>query len=341
MGIRRLARELNLSIGTVSRALNDQPDVKPETRARVKEAALRSGYVPNQSGRSLRRGTTGIVAAVIPAIGSSEHNDSGILSVLDGARRSLRGRDLDLIIMLRGPEEDAVDNLRRIVSRRIADALIVTSTVADDARFSFLSEAAVTHVSFGRSDGDATGNWVDFDYETAVRATVRMFARDGHRRVAFVRSGRDLSFERIISREFRSEALRAGIPEGGLAELDAGPLDDRTRALFLDPALRPTALLASHDSVVAHLYSDLPRLGIRIGIDVALVSMSPAFDGAALTPPLSCHDADLHGAGVALGERILALLEDGTRVEARPPELMPLRFVARESHTCVSGTVRA
>ena len=69
MGIRQLASELRLSIGTVSRALNDRPDVNPETRARVKEAALRAGYVPNQSGRSLRSGRTGIVAAVIPTRG--------------------------------------------------------------------------------------------------------------------------------------------------------------------------------------------------------------------------------------------------------------------------------
>ena len=69
MGIRQLANELHLSIGTVSRALNDRPDVNPETRARVKAAAARVGYVPDQSGRSLRSGRTGIVAAVIPTRG--------------------------------------------------------------------------------------------------------------------------------------------------------------------------------------------------------------------------------------------------------------------------------
>ena len=72
MGIRQLANELQLSIGTVSRALNDRPDVNPETRARVKAAAARAGYVPNQSGRSLRSGRTGMVAAVIPTRGRAE-----------------------------------------------------------------------------------------------------------------------------------------------------------------------------------------------------------------------------------------------------------------------------
>jgi DNA-binding LacI/PurR family transcriptional regulator len=329
-----------LSIGTVSRALNDQPDVKAETRARVKEAALRSGYVPNQSGRSLRKGTTGIVAAVIPTIGPCENSDGGILKVLEGARRTLRAQDLDLIIMLRGPEEDAMENLRRIVSRRIADALIITQTVANDARLSYLAEAAVTHVSFGRSEGDASGNWVDFDYATAVRETVRMLARDGHRRVALVQSGRDLSFERVIARAFREEARGAGIPETGLTVLNADPRDDTIRALFRDSDSRPTAVLASHESVAGHLYSLLPPRGVRIGVDVALVSMSPVIDGAALTPPLSCYDCDLDGAGAALGTRIVALMAGGSAGDPAP-ELMPMRFVARQSHSFVSGAVRA
>ena len=90
MGIRQLANELQLSIGTVSRALNDRPDVNPETRARVKAAAARAGYVPNQSGRSLRSGRTGIVAAVIPTRGSRRAPIRGCCTVLEGARRTLR-----------------------------------------------------------------------------------------------------------------------------------------------------------------------------------------------------------------------------------------------------------
>ena len=60
IGIKRLAQHLNVSIGTVSRALNNRPDVNDETRKRVLEAARELGYVANQSGRSLRRGQTGV-----------------------------------------------------------------------------------------------------------------------------------------------------------------------------------------------------------------------------------------------------------------------------------------
>src|SRR5271156_5807025 len=65
-GIRDLARYLDISIGTVSRALNDKADVNPLTHVRVREAAAKLGYSPNQSGRSLRRGRTDLVGVIIP-----------------------------------------------------------------------------------------------------------------------------------------------------------------------------------------------------------------------------------------------------------------------------------
>jgi len=337
MGIRRLARELNLSIGTVSRALNDQPDVKAETRARVKQAALKSGYVPNQSGRSLRKGTTGMVAALLPTIGPCQNSDGGMLRLFEGARRALRAHDLDLILLLRGPDEDALANLQRIVSRRIADALIITRTVPNDARLSYLSDSGVCHVALGRSDGHTGPNWVDFDYEAATRESVRMFVRDGHRRIALVQSGQGLSFERIIAREFRAEAERAGLSDNAARVFDLDQ-DGPGAEVFAVPT-RPTAVLTSHESVAGQLYAGLPALGLRIGTEVALVSMSPTIDSRSLVPPLSCFDYDLEGAGAALGDRIVALLA-GTAT-ADPPSLMPMSFVARESHGTVAGIVKA
>ena len=337
MGIRRLARELNLSIGTVSRALNDQPDVKAETRARVKQAALKSGYVPNQSGRSLRKGTTGMVAALLPTMGPCQNSDGGMLRLFEGARRALRAHDLDLIILLRGSDEDALTNLRRIVSRRIADALIITRTVPNDARLSYLSDSGVCHVALGRSDGHTGPNWVDFDYEEATRESVRMFVRDGHRRIALAQSGQGLSFERVIAREFRAETERAGLSKESTRVFD--PNSGETSAeIFAAPATRPTAVLTSHESVAGQLYAGLPALGLKIGTDVAMVSMSPTIDNRSLVPPLSFFDCDLEGAGAALGDRIVALLA-GTAT-ANPPSLMPMSFVARESHGAVAGSVR-
>ena len=259
MGIRQLANELQLSIGTVSRALNDRPDVNPETRARVKAAAARAGYVPNQSGRSLRSGRTGMVAAVIPTR-ARPSADSGLLTVLEGARRTLRSQAIDLIVLFRGPEEDPLESLQRIVQRRIADAVIISETMARDPRLAYLQAAGVEYVAFGRSAGMEDYPFVDFDVEAMAAETARLFVRDGHRRMALATnasrsttrpSPRALSPTRPSASACRARQCgRCACEDGRLAEAD------RRRFAEGDG---PSAVLATHESLAAGALCRLRR----------------------------------------------------------------------------------
>ena len=211
MGIRQLAHELQLSIGTVSRALNDRPDVNDETRARVKAAAVRAGYVPNQSGRSLRSGRTGIVAAVIPTRTFAPTTDSGLFDILEGARRTLRRHALDLIVLFRGPDEDPLENLQRIVQRRIADAVIISQTTARDPRLAYLKACGIDYVAFGRSArhrGLSLRRLRLRDDGARGGAPLRRATATGGSRVAL--SDPALNYETTTAAEFRAEARAAG-----------------------------------------------------------------------------------------------------------------------------------
>jgi DNA-binding LacI/PurR family transcriptional regulator len=335
MGIRQLAQELQLSIGTVSRALNDRPDVNAETRARVKAAAARLGYVPDQSGRSLRSGRTGIYAAVIPTRGFAPSSDSGLFTVLEGARRTLRRHALDLIVLFRGPDEDPLENLQRIVQRRIADGVIISETAAADPRLTYLQAAGVDYVAFGRSAGLDDYPYVDFDFEAMAAEAFRVFVRDGHRRMALAVSDQPLNYETIACAVFRAEAERMGLgPQAiRLLPLAEGRLTPQGRALFASGSRAPTAVLATHECIAAALYADLAELGLRVGTDVSVVCTFPALDTRNLLPALTHFDADLDAVGVALADRLIASAA-GTPADAAAPasRLMPLRFTPRASH---------
>ena len=123
IGIKRLAQHLNISIGTVSRALNNRPDVNHATRQRVLEAARELGYVPNQSGRSLRRGQTGVIGFMMQTGHEiTGQGDTFFMSVFDGVQTVLSRHHLDLVAMLCSSEEDRDDYLRRMAAERGRDA---------------------------------------------------------------------------------------------------------------------------------------------------------------------------------------------------------------------------
>ncbi len=332
MGIRQLASELQLSIGTVSRALNDRPDVNPETRARVKAAAALAGYVPNQSGRSLRSGRTGIVAAVIPSRDFSTSFDSGLFSVLEGARRRLREHALDLIVLFRGPDEDPLENLQRIVQRRIADAVIISQTTAADPRLAYLKAAGVDYVAFGRSAGIDGYSFVDFDVEAMAAEAARLFVADGHARIALAASPARLNYERLIFEALRTELARLGLAADAVSwlPLPGGAVADESRAAL--DAAAPTAILAAHECFAAALYGELADRGLAVRSDVSVVSTFPTLDTRALLPSLSHFHADLETVGVALADRLIALLPDAPPGSAPAGTLVPLRFVPRASH---------
>lgn len=334
MGIRRLAQELQLSIGTVSRALNDRPDVNAETRARVKAAAIRSGYVPNQSGRSLRSGRTGIVAAVIPSQAGGQGCDSGLFTVLEGLRQTLRQKGLDLIVLFRGPDEDPLPHLKRIVQRRIADAAVISQTVPADPRIAFLKSTGVEYVVFGRSAGIEDYSYVDFDFEAMAADAARRFVADGHRRFGVVTSVNLMNYQAITVASFQAEAVRTGLPADSvrLIPITNGAPTAEVRAL-LSGQRAPTALLATHESLAMTLYGELSRMGRRIGSDVSVVSSFPPFEARSLVPSLSYYDTDLAGLGEALAVRLIAQMPDSAGRSAMPAsKLVPLRFTPCESH---------
>lgn len=326
MGIRRLASELRLSIGTVSRALNDRPDVNPETRARVKEAAARLGYVPNQSGRSLRSGRTEIVAAVLPSIASV---DVVLLSVLEGMRRALHRRDLDLVLLFRGPEEQPLDHLKRIVQRRIADAVVLSHTVPGDPRLAWLMDQRIAFVALGRSAGLDGGRYVDFTFEAAAVDVVRRFAADGHRRLALTMSEHASNSEVLLLQAMRQEASRLGIGAGAVSVLRMrhGALSQAAHATLMHAAETPTAVLVSHESHVPPLYCEFRSLQRQPGRDVSLVLVLQPFLASGFSPSLAHLAADLDAAGARLAGSLFCEVDEAGRGEVPHGQLLPLRYI--------------
>jgi DNA-binding LacI/PurR family transcriptional regulator len=334
MGIRKLARELELSIGTVSRALNDRPDVNEATRRRVKAAALAAGYEPNQAGRSLRKGCTGVVAAIIPSAGVMPSAEGTFFHVLEGVRRTLVGEGLDLIVLLRGPAEDPLAHLQRIVSRRLADGLIITQTRPLDPRIPYLAEAGMRFVAFGRSAGCEGHPWVDFDFETAAVEAARLFVESGHRRIALVVNEHGLNYNAILRGAFRTAAGKLGLPAGAASTLETrdGLPTAEARAALADPATAPTAFLAGNESIAAGLYAELAALGRPVGAATAVVSALPALTPEAHVPALTSFDTSLEAVGRALAVQLLARLPGLEPRRAPPCAPAPTRLVTRASH---------
>ena len=268
IGIRDLARHLDISIGTVSRALNDRADVNPLTRQRVREAAAKLGYSPNQSGRSLRRGRTDLVAMIVPSGSDNTLINTVFLSVLDGLKRRLGEHGLDLAIFLESGSDDRLGPLRRVTERGLADALIIADTEGVDPRVDYLGKLAKPFVAFGRTRMSARHAWVDPDFEAAVEGAVERLVALGHRRIGLALPDLRRNYLDLVATGYRRAMRTRGLPVDDRWDVrrpsgERGGLDAADALLAADP--RPTAVLVSESMHAVALYRRLNEAGLRPG----------------------------------------------------------------------------
>ncbi|MBW4022598.1 MAG: LacI family transcriptional regulator [Proteobacteria bacterium] len=337
-GIRDLAARLGISIGTVSRALNGRPDVNAATRQRVIDAARDLGYVPQQSGRSLRKGNTRSVGLLWEIPGGREaYGEPFFLALFGGVQDVLAAHDYDLVIMLDRPKADPLARLRRIVQRRQVDALILPWTRAEDPRLDYLAENGIPFVALGRSLSGGAHPWIDLDFEAASLFATERFVAGGHRRIALGVPADSLMQKRFFVAGYRRALAAAGLPfdEALVAEgavTPSGGYEVAVSILALRP--QPSAIIAIDSSMAVGIYRRLAELGLRCGADVAVlggVHDTPISEF--LVPALTCFSLDTAALGRRLAEVLLTTLDRPPRAAPVPPagELWPLHLVDRQS----------
>jgi DNA-binding LacI/PurR family transcriptional regulator len=337
VSIRELARHLNVSIGTVSRALNGKHDVSDETRRRVLAAADELGYSPNQSGRSLRQGVTGMIALILPANGKMALADTIFMEVLEGLRVFLDGRNLDLMVLLSGPEENAYAYLRRVAARRLADGLIIAETQRSDPRIDYLIEKDIPFVAFGRSQSGDGYPWVDLDFEQVAEDAVGHLVSLGHERIAVGTAASEINYSYVFAAAFDDALRRRGLPaDPGLVfrveNSDDGGYELGNR-LF---ALRrpPTAVVLVNEFMPIGLYRSMKEHGLVPGRDLAVVGFQEEPNSRLLSPRVTCFRTALPALGARLGEALLATIPAHAPAEISGKiiqELWPMEFVQGES----------
>jgi len=337
-GIRRLAQQLNVSIGTVSRALNGKPDVNEETRKRVMEAAAAMGYVPNQAGRALRKGSTGVVGFMMQT--GSEITGEGdvfFMSVFDGVQTVFARHQLDLVALLCSSQEDPDAYMQRVVARGFADALIISATKREDHRIDFLADRKIPFVALGRSETDAGQPWLDLDFEGMAEIGVSRLIAKGHRRIGVFAPLDDINLGFVFVDAYRKVLERHGIPFDPELIFRAHPNErgghQIAHAIAAMPEnKRPTGFVLTNEVMSVGLYNGLYEVGLVPGKNFALIGRSSPH-AHFLVPKLTCFRLSLRDLGIALAEALLARMPEHKQTYPLGVvrKIMPLELVEGDS----------
>ncbi|GGK18799.1 LacI family DNA-binding transcriptional regulator [Salinarimonas ramus] len=339
--LKELSSELGLSITTVSRALAGYSDVSPATRERVREAAARSGYVPNRAGRALKSGQTGFVGLVVP-VRDAQFIDAFLGEFVMGLGEALAeaGRDLALTTATR--RQDELDVLAHVVNAGQVDGMVVSRTTCDDPRVRFLVDRGVPFVLHGRVLGESRPHvWLDTDGEAAFAEAARRLIALGHRRFGLVTFSDPMTFV-----HYRRAGLEAALRDAGLAlapeAVAAAPRGDRealaaaiARVLDMPASQRPTAILCMTDTLAIALMEAARERSIAVPADLSVIGFDNLPVSSFARPGLTTFDARIHECGVDVARMLLDVIANGPA--AVEPRLVAADFIARDSHGPAPG----
>lgn len=285
--IHEVAQAAGVSISTVSYALSGKRPVSEKTRRRVEDAAAALGYTPDAGARMLAGRRTHIFALTEP-LRADTHAPTHMAFVL-AAAVAARRHGYDILLLT---DEQASEGMSRVASSRLVDATLVLDVAPDDPRAAIARSISTPTVFIGLPDDTDGLTCVDLDFEAAGRLAVEHLAVAGHTAVtllgqpavAYRTSNFPLRLRRGATEAAQSHGLRLETATSG--ELATEPAAVR--------AVAESALARGDRAFIVHAVGDaheallavLAERGLRVGVDVSIISAATAFDTTALSTPV-------------------------------------------------------
>ena len=314
-----VARVAGVSHQTVSRVLNDLPNVRPATRERVVEAIAELRYVPSQAARALvtrRSRTIGLVATGLP--------DFGPASTVRAVNESARDAGYAVITMsLAGAEVPSLRSAAEMLIRQAVEAIVLVVDERAALRAFDGWELGVPLVAVASANRDRALR-VAIDQYRGARAAVSHLLDLGHRDIRHIAgpAGSMDAEERL--RGWQESLVEAEAPLTEPLRGDWSP-DSGFRAgqrLLADGV--PGAVFVASDQMAVGLLHALATAGLRVPEDVSVVGFDDIPEAAHLSPPLTTLRQDFVGLGQDAMAAVLAILQDDQSPRYPEPRLPQL-----------------
>lgn len=317
--IKDIARELGISKSTVSRALADRFDVKPETRKAVLEMAQKLKYRPNVMALNFMHQQTKIIGVVVP-----EFLNSFFPRMIIEIQRVCEQQGYNVLITQ--SNEDPADELKNLNIMRSAmvDGLIVSVVHRNRnlEHYRQLQEDGIPIVFVNRASDLADSTCVTVDDEKMAFFVVEHLIYGQRRRILHLAGPAELKNTQERRTGYRKALAKHRIPldeklirEGGI-ERETGY---RAMQQCLAEGVVPDAVFAFNDPVAIGAMEAIKRAGYRIPQDIAVAGFSESRSALLVDPPLTSVAQPLSELGATAARLLLEKIEH--------PETPPKRVI--------------
>lgn len=326
--MRDVAEGAGVSINTASRALNNKPEISPETKAKVLQVAQSLGYRPNRLARALRSNKTGTIGVIVGDIVNPY-----FAMLVRGIERTARQFDYSVILQGTDEDYDREEEAIEIALAEQVDGILITPTQKGTETVEELVTSGTPFVLMSRYFKDLDTDYVVMDDRRGGFLATEHLIQKGHSRIAILNGPLHISSATERYEGYLEAFKHYGLePDKALVEQGCLTVEDGYRAALrlLEGPVRPTAVFAFSDFVAFGVLRAANELELMVPEDLSVMGFDDTFFGACMRPPLTT----VGGNPEALGERAARLLfeELMTTKASKPIQIrLPVRLVQRGS----------
>jgi LacI family transcriptional regulator len=332
--IKDIARELNLSISTVSKALRDSYEISAKTKKLVLDYARENDYRPNTMAQSLKKGHSKSIGIVL-----SSFDNQFFSQVIDGIESEAYSQGYNVIFtQTHESYELEVKNIGHLTHRSIDGLLISLSTETTDVEhLKDLQAQGLPIVLFDRISNEIETHKVIADnFRGAYEATLHLLD-SGYKHIAHITSTANTSVtsERLLGYKQALSDHGMEINDDYIKYCHHGGMDPGENHQVLNELIalpvRPDAIFTTWDKITTTTLSNLRKLNIRIPEDIALLGFTNTLLADDLNPSLSSVHQPAFEMGKKATEMLLGLINSKRPVTEFETVVLPTKLFIRNS----------
>ncbi len=324
--VKDIARELGITAMTVSRALNDRPDISLETKQKVMKTAERLGYVQSALGRGLASGFAKAVGCIPTTL-----TDPFMGRILEGIEERAQEDGFALIITTSQPNPHrqlaAINTFR---AYRVAGVIVMCSRV-EKLYLANLAGLKTPIIVINDESSSLHAHSVRVDDRKVAQLAVSHLAELGHRRIAHITVADEMASGRVRCEGYRQTLAEYGLDYEPALVMSTDNSEDggakAARELLALP-FRPTAVFCYNDRTAIGALAAFQQAGLTLPQDMSVVGVDNTQAAAWVSPSLTTVRQPARQMGRMAMEMVLELLAEEA---ARKEVIIPGELIVRHS----------
>lgn len=310
VSIKDIAVACNVSIATVSKALNNHKDVSDATKARICETAKKLGYLPNSQARALKTNRTYNLGVLFTERAQSglTHNYFGV--VLDSLKREAELNGYDITFISQNIGDNRMTYYEHCIYRNVDGAVIVCAADYEDSGITELLNSSVPTVMIDYM-ADNTPSLISDNVE-GISALAEYVCRKGHKKIGYI-YGNPSRVSNLRLQSFKDTLKRFNIEVRDEYLVEGDFHNPKLTEVLTEKIMRlsepPTCIFLPDDFSAIGAFNAFEKLGLSVPEDISVVGYDGIMLSQVINPKLTTYKQDAVRIGSEAANRLISLIK--------------------------------